>query len=344
MEATHIEKIFRKRVFYLLVSLTALILLVPISTSLGVYNATFIDAIKLLVDAQAVAPDVRAVLLLRFRRVAACIMAGVVLGGAGAAMQSILRNPMASPFTLGISHSAALGVALGLVSGIGGYVSQRVLYLDAYILPLLAIVFSLVQTVIVLFLAYKAGLTERALILSAIAMSFFYQAVLNLVQYLYLNEIQVALVVFWTFGDIGRVGWLDMGVMSVSAALLALYYIYRAIDFDLMNLGDDIAHSSGLNPHRLRVEVALVSAVGTAIVTAFSGVIAFLCLVSPHIARLVTGNSHRYLLPQSMITASILLLAADTLGRVLLSPKTLPAGIMLSLIGAPLLLYLLLRG
>ncbi|MEM1608578.1 MAG: iron ABC transporter permease, partial [Ignisphaera sp.] len=214
---------------------------------------------------------------------------------------------------------------------------------NPYIIPIFAFVFALIQTAIVLLLAYKAGLSERALVLAAIAMNFFYQALLSLIQYLKLNELQIALIVFWSFGDVGRVGWEELKILFISAFALSIYFIARSLDFDLMSLGDDVAYASGVNAKRVRLETSVVAALGASIVTAFSGVIAFLCLVSPHIARLVVGNSHRYLVPQSMLVAAILLVAADSIGRFILSPVTLPVGITLSLIGSPLLIYLLLR-
>jgi iron complex transport system permease protein len=202
----------------------------------------------------------------------------------------------------------------------------------------------LLQVAVILALSYRAGLTERAIILAAIAISFFYQALLSLFQYLFLNELQVAMVVFWTFGDLGRIDWTGLKITVGAAVLLSIYYMARSFDLDLISLSDDVAHSSGVNPKRLRLEATIITALGASVATSFAGVLAFLCLVAPHVARLVVGGAHRYLLPASMLTGSLLVLVADTLGRVILSPVVLPVGIVLSLVGAPLLVYLLLRG
>ncbi|MDK6028629.1 iron ABC transporter permease [Ignisphaera sp. 4213-co] len=340
----YIERIFKERLFFIILSIIILIVLIPISISIGVYKITFIDVIKYIFFQNNMPPDIRDILLFRLRRVLASIAIGFILGGSGAAMQSILRNPMASPFTLGISNAAALGVALALLAGVGGSISRWViLYNNPYVLPIFAFVFAVIQTSIVLLLASRAGLSEKALILAAIAMNFFYQALLSLVQYLLLNELQIALIVFWTFGDVGRVGWVELRILAIGAAIISGYFIAKSIDYDLMVLGDDVAYASGVDAKRVRLETSIVAALGASITTAFSGVIAFLCLVSPHIARLIVGNSHRYLIVQSMLVAAILLIVADAIGRFVLSPIVLPVGITLSLIGSPLLIYLLLR-
>lgn len=312
---------------------------------MGVIKASFLDVIKLMFNDRSVPPEIEAILMLRLKRALAAVAIGAILGAGGASMQAVLRNPMASPFTLGISHAAALGVAVSLLLGVSGTTSYRVITVHSpYLLPLFAFIFSLLQVAVILALSYRAGLTERAIILAAIAISFFYQALLSLFQYLFLNELQVAMVVFWTFGDLGRIDWTGLKITVGAAVLLSIYYMARSFDLDLISLSDDVAHSSGVNPKRLRLEATIMTALGASVATSFAGVLAFLCLVAPHVARLVLGGAHRYLLPASMLTGSLLVLVADTLGRVILSPVVLPVGIVLSLFGAPLLVYLLLRG
>jgi len=312
---------------------------------MGVIKASFLDVIKLMFNDRSVPPEIEAILMLRLKRALAAVAVGAILGAGGTSMQAVLRNPMASPFTLGISHAAALGVAVSLLLGVSGTTSYRVITVHSpYLLPLFAFIFSLLQVAVLLALSYRAGLTERAIILAAIAISFFYQALLSLFQYLFLNELQVAMVVFWTFGDLGRIDWTGLKITVGAAVLLSIYYMARSFDLDLISLSDDVAHSSGVNPKRLRLEATIMTALGASVATSFAGVLAFLCLVAPHVARLVVGGAHRYLLPASMLTGSLLVLVADTLGRVILSPVVLPVGIVLSLVGAPLLVYLLLRG
>ena len=333
-----------RKILILAVLLVVLALLIPLSASIGLYNVSFFDAFKVLLGYKL--PGNEAVALwLRLRRCLVGVITGMLLAGGGTIMQAVLRNPLASPFTLGISHAAALGVAIALMTGSAGYTTMWFMEITSpYVLPIFAFVFALSQSLLILLLAQKEGLEPRAIILSAIAMAFTYQAILALLQYLVLNELQIATIVFWMFGDLSRAGDAELQILSLTfPALVAMYMLLHA-DLDLVSISDDVALSSGVIPWRVRLVAVVVSTLGAALATSFVGILAFLCLVSPHIARLLIGASHRYLIPTAMIVGSILLLIADIASRTVLSPITLPVGIVLSFIGAPVLIVLLMKG
>lgn len=335
--------IWRKRLI-----LTSLIFLafflVPISISLGWYKASLLDILRALFMPDD-SPLSTIVWDLRLRRILAALVIGAVLGGSGAAIQACMRNPLASPFTFGLSHAASLGVAFALLILQGGALQRFQIYIyNPFLISSSAFIFSLIQVLIVLVLAYKAGLSAGALVLSSIAISFAYQATLYLLQYLYLNEILVSTIIFWTFGDLGRISWRELYLLvSVSAVVVIPYLIYRSFDYDLILSGDDLAKSSGLKPERIRLETTVVTALGTALATSFVGVIGFVCLIAPHAARLLVGGSHRYLMPASMAMGSLILTLSDTMGRTVIAPTIIPVGIMTSMIGVPLLIYLLVK-
>ncbi|MEM2334976.1 MAG: iron ABC transporter permease [Candidatus Bathyarchaeia archaeon] len=335
--------IWRKRLI-----LTSLIFLafflVPISISLGWYKASLLDILRALFMPDD-SPLSIIVWDLRLRRILAALVIGAVLGGSGAAIQACMRNPLASPFTFGLSHAASLGVAFALLILQGGALQRFQIYIyNPFLISSSAFIFSLIQVLIVLVLAYKAGLSAGALVLSSIAISFAYQATLYLLQYLYLNEILVSTIIFWTFGDLGRISWRELYLLvSVSAVVVIPYLIYRSFDYDLILSGDDLAKSSGLKPERIRLETTVVTALGTALATSFVGVIGFVCLIAPHAARLLVGGSHRYLMPASMAMGSLILTLSDTMGRTVIAPTIIPVGIMTSMIGVPLLIYLLVK-
>ncbi|MEM3956395.1 MAG: iron ABC transporter permease [Candidatus Bathyarchaeia archaeon] len=335
--------IWRKRLI-----LTSLIFLafflVPISISLGWYKASLLDILRALFMPDN-SPLSTIVWDLRLRRILAALVIGAVLGGSGAAIQACMRNPLASPFTFGLSHAASLGVAFALLILQGGALQRFQIYIyNPFLISSSAFIFSLIQVLIVLVLAYKAGLSAGALVLSSIAISFAYQATLYLLQYLYLNEILVSTIIFWTFGDLGRISWRELYLLvSVSAVVVIPYLIYRSFDYDLILSGDDLAKSSGLKPERIRLETTVVTALGTALATSFVGVIGFVCLIAPHAARLLVGGSHRYLMPASMAMGSLILTLSDTTGRTVIAPTIIPVGIMTSMIGVPLLIYLLVK-
>jgi iron complex transport system permease protein len=320
-------------------------ILIPLSIWLGYYKASIADVLRVLFMPDG-SPLSTVVWDLRLRRVLAAIVIGATLGGAGAAIQASMRNPLASPFTFGLSFAASLGVAVALLLLQGGAVQRFQIYVhNPFMVAMCAFAFSLIQVLIVLLLAYKAGLSAGSLVLSAIAISFAYQAVLYLLQYFCLNEVLVSTVVFWTFGDLGRISWEELKLVFVVSALLVIpYFIYRGLDYDLILGGDELAKSSGVSPERLRVETVVIAALGTALATSFIGVIGFVCLLAPHAARLLVGGGHRYLMPTSMVMGSLILSLSDTLGRTIISPTVIPVGIMTSLLGVPLLVYLLIRG
>lgn len=339
-----IRHIIRRKKIILVSLIPLTFLLIPVSISLGWYRASLLDILRVLF-----VPDnsqlSTIVWDLRLRRVLAAIVIGAILGSSGAAVQASMRNPLASPFTFGLSHAASLGVALALLILQGGTIQRFQIYVyNPFIISLFAFIFSLIQVLIILVLAYRAGLSAGALVLSSLAISFAYQAALYLLQYLYLNEILVSTVVFWTFGDLGRIAWTELHLVAlVSTIIIIPYFIYRSFDYDLILSGDDLARSSGISPERIRLETTIISALGTALATSFVGVIGFVCLIAPHTARLLIGGGHKYLMPTSMLMGSLILTISDTVGKTVIAPTIIPVGIMTSMIGVPLLIYLLIR-
>jgi len=319
--------------------------LVPLSVALGWYRASLLDILRVLFMPDN-SPLSTVVWDLRLRRVLAALIIGAVLAGSGTAIQASLRNPLASPFTFGLSFAASLGVAVALLFLQGGSIQRfQIYFYNPFMVSIFAFLFSLIQVMVILLLAYRAGLGARALVLSAIAISFVYQAILYLLQYLVLNEILTSTVVFWTFGDLGRIGWGELYlVAAISLAIVIPYFLYRSIDYDLMLSGEELARSAGISPERIRLETTIIAALGTAMATSFVGIIGFVCLVAPHAARLIVGGGHKYLMPTSMLMGSIILIISDTIGRTMIAPTIIPVGIMTSVVGAPLLVYLLIKG
>ncbi|MEM4490515.1 MAG: iron ABC transporter permease, partial [Desulfurococcaceae archaeon] len=333
-----------RRSFIIIVLTLGLLFLIPVASSIGLRNVTFLDALKILLGVNSTEVD-SITLWLRLRRVLVGVIVGGLLGGSGVIAQAVYRNPLASPFTLGISQAAALGVAVALLFGYAGRFYPFFYSISRpYLLPVMAFVFALLQSMLVLSLAYKAGLSPHALVLSSIALSFLYQSILALLQYLVLNELQVATIVFWTFGDLSRPGDMELLILAIGFIPMLIAYMFIHIDLDLVSLGDDLSLASGINPRRFRLVAMIIASLGTSLATSFVGVLAFLCLLAPHIARGVVGASHKYLLPASILIGSILTVLADTLSRNILYPLTLPVGITLSFMGAPLLIYMLIRG
>jgi len=288
----------------------------------------------------------------RMPRILAAVISGWALGLSGMAAQSLLKNPLASPFTLGISQGSAFGAAFAIVFlGAGGFSSGalRAGTENAFVLhnlcsvSLFALAGGLLATIVILLLALFRKLAPESIILAGIALSSLFVSGTILIQY-FATEAEVASVVFWTFGDVSRSTWNEILVIAAASVLISLFFLWNRWDLNALTAGEDTARGLGVSVDRLRLSGMFVAALAAALVTAFHGVIAFLGLLAPHIARRLVGSDHQMLVPCSALVGALLLLAADTLGRSLVGSGSLPVGVLTSFMGAPLFLYLLLRG
>lgn len=287
---------------------------------------------------------------LRLPRIASAMVAGWGLGAAGAAMQCLIRNRLASPFTLGISHGASFGAAFAIVvletgsaitAPANAGTAVRLAAADLSLTSLAAFVGAMATTVVVLLIARLKSLAPEAIVLAGVALSSLFMSGTIVIQYL-ASESEVAAVVFWTFGDVARAGWPAILVMTVATALGSVYFACQAFTFNALSAGDEAALGLGVNVNRVRLVGMGVAALVSALAVAFLGVIAFLGLLAPHIARRLVGEDHRQLMLHSGVVGALLLLAADTGGRLFIGSGGLPVGVLTSFLGAPLFLYLLL--
>lgn len=342
--SSEVVRYFKQKKMVLFSLLMLIIVTVPMGVLIGGSDLSLIDPLSALFNLGKRSAGYT-VAWIRLRRVLVGLIVGGLLGGAGVLAQTVYRNPLASPFTLGISHAAALGVAIALITGYAGNTYNWFLVVSRpFILPLLAFSFAMIQSIIVLLLAFRAGLSPQALVLSSISLSFLYQAILALIQYFVLNELQVATITFWMFGNTSRPGDVELYVLLAGGIVIYSIYMILHLDLDVLQLGDDVAFSSGVNPRRAKLLAITMSALGASLATCFVGILAFACLVAPHLARGLVGNSHRYLVPASIMTGALLVEISDIVSRTILYPISLPVGIVLSVIGAPILVLLLVRG
>lgn len=288
---------------------------------------------------------------IRMPRIMAAIFAGWGLGLAGCVMQSLLRNPLVSPFTLGISHGAAFGAAFAIVvlhagatqiSAIRTSASSLVTINSIVLTTICAFAGAMMTTVFILLLARIKRLSPQSVILAGVALSSLFVSGTILIQY-FANEVELASIVFWTFGDVARSNWNEIGITAVCVVLVTVFFFMKRWDLNALSSGDDTARSLGVNVDRIRLTGMVLTALIASIVTAFHGVIAFLGLLAPHIAKKLVTSNHNLLIPMSCIVGSILLLLADTTGRSVIGSGTLPVGILTSFMGAPLFLYLLIK-
>lgn len=277
----------------------------------------------------------KVIVLLRLPRIALAIFAGVGLSIAGVVMQSITRNPMASPFTGGISNAAAFGASISIVFGIGFFPGTEIgTVINAFIL-------SLGCAVLVYMVAAKVGMTPETIVLVGIALSYLFSAATSTIEF-FANEHQLAAVVQWAFGSLNGAEWPEVLVVGGFSCLSFCVIYCFAPALNTMISGDDqVARSLGVKVTMVRCVTGLFSVLATAAVISFTGVIGFVGLAGPHMARMLIGSDHRYLLPFSAVCGALLMLIADTLGRVILAPVMIPVGIVISFLGVPIFLNLI---
>ncbi|EJM95639.1 iron ABC transporter permease [Herbaspirillum sp. YR522] len=313
-----------------------LVLLAVASLSLGVRDFGPLQVLQLL----GVAADdagARAVLLeLRLPRTVMALVAGAGLALSGAAMQGVTRNVLVSPYTMGISPAAAFGASLAILAGANLGASGAWLIVSA------AFASAVICALLVLGLAALRGVTATMLVLGGIGLTHLFAALTASVQFV-ASEQQLSAIVQWTFGSLNGITWHEVGIAAAVLVVCAPVLLAHAWALNAFAAGgDEVAASLGFPVGRVRTVVTVAAVMITAAIVSFTGVIGFVGLVAPHIARLLVGGDHRWLLPLAAACGAILVLAADTAGRLLLAPVIVPVGIVVAYIGVPLFLHLLL--
>jgi iron complex transport system permease protein len=271
---------------------------------------------------------------LRLPRVLMAALVGLGLGMAGTVFQAILRNPLASPFTLGVGSGAGFGAVIVILFLGGGFQVYRVAGG--------AFVCAGLSAGLILAVARMKRASSETMILTGIAQMFLFSSLTSLFQYMGTME-QVQEVVFWFFGSLAKAGWREIGIAGALILPPLPLLLRHAWDFNLLASGDDSAAALGVDVERLRVGGVVAGSLMTAGSICFTGVIGFVGLVAPHITRMVIGSDHRFLLPAAGLVGAVLVVTADTLGRTLWAPQVIPIGIVTSFIGVPFFFYLLMR-
>jgi iron complex transport system permease protein len=273
---------------------------------------------------------------LRLPRIVLAILAGAGLSLSGVLMQAITRNPLVSPYTTGVSSAAAFGAAIAIMFGVGLTGGGR------YIVPIAAFAFAFGCAGLVFSMAWLRGMSAQTLVLTGIALMYLFSALTAAIQFFATQE-QLARVVHWTFGSLNGAAWDTVAIVAVVFAVLLPLVWRTAWPLNaLTSAGDDVARSLGINVARLRVASMTFAVLLAAVVISFTGVIGFIGLVGPHVARLVIGTDHRALIPFAMISGAALLLIADTIGRLVFSPIVIPVGIVIAIVGVPVFFHLVL--
>lgn len=283
---------------------------------------------------------------IRFPRVIAALIAGGGLAVSGLVMQTVLKNPLASPTTLGVSNAAVFGANFAIiVVGAGAFHSTHGSWLSISN-PYLVSTFSFLSAIIaagsILLLARLKNLNASAIVLAGVAVSAIFQAGTTLIQY-FASDTQVASAVYWTFGDLGRASYKTDLIMFIVVAVSTLFFFLKRWDFSAMSGGLAYAKNLGVNTRFMTIMSLLLASLITSVTVSFLGIIGFVGLTAPQFMKRIVGDDYRYLLPSSFLAGALLLLISDILGRLPIFGTSVPVGVVTSLIGGPVFLAILLR-
>ncbi len=307
----------------LLVSIVASLNIGSASSSMGkVINALFGDQL----DGFS-----RILFTVRLPRVIVAVIAGANLAVAGALLQSVMQNPLADPSIVGVSSGASLAAIITMF-----IFPQLVSYI-----PILAFTGGLVAFFIVYILAWKDGVNPIRIILAGVAVNAILGGLTNVLGILNTEKIQG--LIMWMSGSIGGKKWEDVRILliySIIGIILAILSIRKS---NILLLGDEMAHNLGVDTIKARLQLSVIAVLLAATSTAYTGVIAFVGLIIPHIARMIVGSDYKYIIPASVFLGGMAVLWADTFARTAFAPLELPVGIFMSIVGGPFFLYLLRR-
>lgn len=345
VNANDYKKYIAKKWLVLIILAVVLICAALISVSVGSSGLSLSEILRALFGGGKESSRI-IVWNVRMPRVATGISVGIALAMAGCIMQNVLRNPLASASTLGISQGASFGAAVAIVYFEAGVqfntTASAVAVTNIYAVTFFAFLGGIATTVLILLLSRVSGVTPSSMILAGVAISAMFTGATTLIQY-FSDDVKIASVVYWTFGNLGRAGWKEIALIFILSAAAFLYFILNRWNYNAMESGANTAKSLGVNVDSLILVSMTVATLISAAAIAFVGTISFIGLIAPHIARKFVGGDYRFLIPCSALMGGAVMLSADIISRTAASPAILPIGAVTSFLGAPLFLYMIIK-
>ena len=326
-----------RRVILLIAVFASLCLLVIVDVMTGPASLSFGDVVSVLLNPTEATPQQKVIiwdLRLPVALMALCI--GAMLGVAGAGMQTILNNPLADPFTLGLSSAASFGAALAialqwsLIPGVG-----------VFFITVNAFVMAMLTSLALYAFTRLRGVTPEAMILVGIAMLFTFNALLAWLQY-GASELELAQIIFWQLGSLARASWGKVATCLIVLAVVLPYFMSRSWSLTALRMGEEKAASLGVNVSFLRLSVLAGVSLLSAVAVSFVGAVAFVGLVGPHIARIVVGEDQRGFLPLSALAGALIMAGTSIASKAITPGVIYPIGMITSLIGIPFFISLIL--
>lgn len=334
-----LEKKQRRSTIVLIAMLVAVVIIGVACLFVGSSDMSFEDALDALLGGGTGAQS-RIIWKIRVPRVLAAIIAGAGLAVSGLVMQTTLNNSMASPSTLGVSNAAVFGANLSIIAFAGGFLStgNNLQNFDVsanpYATSVLAFIFSTISVLLILGLCTVRSFSPNVVVLSGMAIGSVWTAATTILQF-YATDVGLSAAVVWSFGDLGRATYRTDFIMAVTVLIGLVFFIFMACKYNALLSGEATAKTMGVNVASLRFVSLLLASVITAVCVSFLGIIGFVGVICPHVAKKLLCQDHRVTIPASCLMGSLLLLLADTLSRSLGSGSALPVGAITSLLGAP---------
>lgn len=268
---------------------------------------------------------------IRLPRSILAFFVGASLSLTGVVVQSILRNPLASAYNLGISSGAGLGAALLIITGI---------YFNQYVFVAVSTIFAFITIIFILFIAVRIDkyMNNNSIILAGIVISLFLYSLMSFFIYIFPKHSNQ--IILWQLGNLYLKNFLSIFIITLITIIFLLVLIRYSTVLDIMTFGDETSLSLGVNAKKMRIFFIIISSFITAVLVSFVGIIGFVDLVSPHIVRKIFGAKHIIVIPMSALFGGMLLNIADIFSRIIVQGANIPIGIVTALIGAPFFLYI----
>jgi iron complex transport system permease protein len=322
--------------FVKLIFITLLLILIIFAMNNGAMDSKIKDVISILLNKnisdypQSTVTIIREI---RLPRILTACLVGSALAISGVIFQAILQNPLADPFTIGISSGAAFGASLALLI--------NMIFAIYVPITLFALIFAIITLFIVILISHRGGGLESSnLIIAGIIISSIFSAGISMIK-MVAGE-NVGAIVFWLMGNIGAMKWSDVGVLFIVTLICFVIAMYFSSDLNIMSLGNRTALSLGVNVKKTRLIYLLLASSLTAVSVAYCGIIGFIGLVVPHLLRFSLKSDNRHLLPLSALLGALLLLASDTFTRTVFASEV-PVGVFTTLFGGPFFIYIFLH-
>lgn len=341
-ERFEIERVYdrqvRKRIFLIIALVVGTVLSFIVDIATGPSFLSLTEVINGLLNPAEVDNGTRVIIWqVRLPYALMAILVGMALSVAGAEMQTILNNPLASPFTLGVSAAASFGAALSIILGLSipGIADNWVISVNAFL-------FAFGSVMLLQLLVRLRGATVETLVLFGIALVFTFNAMVAFTHFVASAE-ALQQFIFWSMGSLSRSNWEKVRVLAVVVAVVFPFTLASSWKMTALRMGEERAKSFGINIKQLRFFSMLRISVLAATAVAFVGTIGFVGLVGPHVARMLVGEDHRFWFPASLLTGALVMSLASIASKMLIPGVLMPVGIVTALVGVPVFIFLIIK-